>query len=293
MDAKKFMLSFYNNATEDYYIDRIRNPTNALHLHTHDYYQIYYVLRGSVNHHLGGNEALLFHGDVFIIPPNIPHYISTEDPETEFYSLSFMPDYFSKYVHHSMLMDFLHYLKVVPTKSIRLKLSLESGDSVFAETLLDRIMMEFTKRSIGSEEMIRECTALLITLFSANYFKANAGEPSMAYKLNKQYILHCIDYIKEHCCENITLDEMSRNAAMSKSSFCRLFSTTCGMTFKQFLNTKRIEKAVELINAGEHSIGSISTLCGYEDFSTFYRNFKKVTGVSPQSMKTNAGNSDL
>ena len=41
MDAKKIFLSGYKNATENFYIDKITEPTKALKPHIHNYFQIY------------------------------------------------------------------------------------------------------------------------------------------------------------------------------------------------------------------------------------------------------------
>ena len=46
MDIKKFVLSYYSNATEDFHINEITKPGEALSLHNHEYYQIYYLKSG-------------------------------------------------------------------------------------------------------------------------------------------------------------------------------------------------------------------------------------------------------
>ena len=78
MNIKKFVLSYYSNATEDFYIKEITKPREALSLHSHEYYQIYYVKSGKLIHLLENNSAELKARDVFIIPPNMPHCIKTE-----------------------------------------------------------------------------------------------------------------------------------------------------------------------------------------------------------------------
>ena len=79
MDIKKFVLSYYKNATNNFYISEITAPTEALKLHTHDYFQVYYLLSGKLTHHIESGYAELSCGDVFIVPPNLPHYIAVND----------------------------------------------------------------------------------------------------------------------------------------------------------------------------------------------------------------------
>ena len=87
-------------------------------------------------------------------------------------------------------------------------------------------------------------------------------------------------YIKNHFDEDITLGEIVRRSAMSKTNFCTIFNSIAGMPFKEYLNRYRIERAAELIASGE-KISVAGNCCGYNDFSTFYRNFKKYMKISP------------
>ncbi|MBE6712338.1 MAG: helix-turn-helix transcriptional regulator [Ruminococcaceae bacterium] len=92
--------------------------------------------------------------------------------------------------------------------------------------------------------------------------------------------MHSIEYIKNHFDDEITLGEMVRRSAMSKTNFCTIFSSITGMPFKEYLNRYRIERAAELIAAGE-KVSVAGNFCGYGDFSTFYRDFKKYMAMSP------------
>ena len=106
MDVKKFVLSYYENATDDFHITRITAPREALRLHSHAYFQVYCVCKGRLLHHLEGSTAELTAGDVFILPPNLPHHITVPDGQIDFYSLSFMPDYFRSLHENKFVPDF-------------------------------------------------------------------------------------------------------------------------------------------------------------------------------------------
>lgn len=286
MNIKRFILSYYENATSSFYITRIENPSEALKPHIHDYFQVYYVEKGSIRHHLGKNSALLCCGDVFIIPPNVKHYISKEEDDTVFYSMSFLPDFIDNLAQsHLLLADFLHSLTSVPKGKLPPKISLKANDSILTESLLARILSEFNEKKLGSEDVIKDCTSVLITLFARNHFKKEIENIPIGFETNKSSVLHCIDYISNHSNEDITLEEISRYATMSKACFCRLFSSITKMSFKEFLHSKRIEKASELLSTTDLKVSSVAAKCGYGDFTTFYRNFKKITGLSPAEFK--------
>ena len=287
MNIRKFVLSYYKNATSDFHITRISSPREALHIHSHNYFQIYYVIRGRITHHLENTTADLTAGDIFILPPNQPHYIETPDGEVDFFSLSFMPDYFQTVKEaNKLILDFLLYLQAEQAEKIEPKISLSYEDTIFTSTLLTRILSEFTGNKTGKSEMIREMVSVLLSLFARVYFEENAT--ALTARENRQLVMHSIEYIKTHFDEELTLREMVRRSAMSKTNFCTIFHSVTGMPFKEYLNRYRIERAAELITAGE-KISAAANYCGYSDFSTFYRNFKKYMEISPSEFAKQKG----
>ncbi len=279
MDVKKFVLSFYENATDDFHITRITSPKEALKLHSHGYFQIYYVVDGTLTHHISSGAAKLSAGDIFILPPDVVHYIETADGGVDFYSMSFMPNYFQSIKDgNRLILDFLSYLQTAGVERIEPKVSLCYGDAVFFGALLERIMSEFSEKRTGAQEMIKETVSVILSLFARVYFENNAT--SIVAGESRSLVMHVIEYVKNHFDEEITLSDIARRAAMSKTTFCAIFSSITGMPFKDYLNRYRIEKATELISKGER-ISVAASLCGYGDFSTFYRNFRKYMHVSP------------
>ncbi len=289
MNVKKFVLSYYKNATDDFYITRISSPKEALKLHSHNYFQIYYVISGRLTHHLENTMAELTAGDIFILPPNRAHYIETPDGEVDFYSLSFMPDYFQNVKEaNKLILDFLLFLQTEQTEKIEPKISLSYDDTLFASVLFKRILAEFSDNKAGKTEIIKESVSVLLSLFARVYFEKNVS--ALTAKENRQLVMHSIEYIKNHFDEEITLTEIIRRSAMSKTNFCALFSSITGMPFKEYLNRYRIERAAELIAAGE-KVSLAAGCCGFSDFSTFYRNFKKYMKISPSEFaKRNTNN---
>lgn len=290
MDIKKFVLPYYKDATEDFYIMRIDNPVDTLSLHVHEYYQAFYVISGTMVHHVGEGTAELSAGDIFILPPNLPHYIDAECGKVDFYALSFMPVFFRGIQENNKLVaDFLHYLTVAAPETIPLKLTLSNEDIIFSETLFKRIQEEFRSDKTGTNAVIKSCVTVLLSLFARIYFEEQAE--SLALTVNRQAVLYCIEYIKTHYDETISLTEIAHRSAMSKTCFCTLFRAVAGTSFHNYLNTCRINRAAELLKSGE-KVSAVSALCGYNDFSTFYRNFVKFKNISPaqfQKMHTGSG----
>lgn len=90
-----------------------------------------------------------------------------------------------------------------------------------------------------------------------------------------------LEYIQEHYAEPLNLSEMAKHFHFNPSYLSSYFTTHNKEGFNEYLNRIRIEKAEELLRAGQVSISEISNLVGYSDHSYFCKVFKKFTGLSP------------
>ena len=276
MNIKNFVLSYYKNSAENFHFQKAEHVSEANKPHTHDYFQIYYVKKGSVTHFVDGKSSTLKHGDMFIVPTKAVHYIEPEK-DMLFFALSFMPDFIPS--SNPLASGFLTELQ---NSSLRPKVSLPSEDIVHIESVMEHIYKEFTQKPLGFTDCIRADTIILITTLARHYFEETGKVLNI--QSNKEFVLHCVDYIKNNFSEQITLEEMTRRSMMSKNAFCSLFKSITGETFNSYLNRQRIEEASRLIEKG-YTASVTASLCGHSDFSTFYRNFTKIIGVSPSKYK--------
>lgn len=287
MDIKNFVLSYYKNSAEDFHIHKVENTFEARKPHTHAYFQIYYIIRGSLIHFVENDSSRLTHGDMFIIPPEKTHYIVPE-PDTVFYSFSFMPGFIEDSASSNRLAtSFLRNLQSDNVHSVRPKVSVASEEIFYVENIMEHILKEFEKKPLGYSETIRAYALLLVTMLARSYFEEHTDTLPDHFETSRQFVMHCIEYIENNFADKISLEEISRRSAMSKSSFCKIFQSMTGHSFNNYLNICRIKKAAEYIKQG-YKITAVYGICGYNDFSTFYRNFKSIMGVSPQEYKQNA-----
>ncbi len=282
MDIKNFVLSYYNNAAENFHIQKVENAYEAKKPHTHEYFQVYYIAKGSIMHFIGNNSSKLRQSDMFIIPPGVVHYIVPE-PNAVFYSFSFMPGFLGEVNPNNKLVS-LFLRNLLTDKDILPKVSIDSKDMFYIESIMERMLNEFNLKAFGFGEIIHSYAVLLVSVLARNYFEKNTLPEY--FENSKQFVMHCIEYIENNFTERITLDEICKRSAMSKNNFCALFYKLTGHSFNSYLNICRIKKATEYIKDG-YKITAIYGLCGYNDFSTFYRNFKKIMGVSPKEFKNN------
>lgn len=276
VDYKKFVLSYYKNAMQGVHIQRIQHSEEAEKPHSHDYFQIYYVLGGSLLHSTAYGEAALSAGDMFLLAPGEIHHIKQTE-SMELFTFSFMPDILGEANETNRLA--VNFLKNAPRAfDPCTKASVSSEESLLVKDLLEKIHLEFSEKRLGAGEVIRAYALALIMIFARNLTESIPTVPRGDETAAR--IAHCVEYIESNFSDQIELVQMAKACAMSKSFFCKSFVVHTGMTFHKYLNTCRIRAAIQYIEKG-YKITGIYGLCGYNDFSTLYRNFKKITGSSP------------
>lgn len=278
MDIKNFVLSYYKNSTEGFHIHKVEKTSEAQKPHTHEYFQIYFILKGSLEHHVENDSAQLNQGDMFIIPPATVHYISPK-VGTVFYSFSFMEDFLDG--SNKLSKSFLRSL-VTSKSGLKPRITVSSEEILYIESIMAHILREFNEKPIAYNDTVRSYAELLVTLLAREYYSKTSV--SEHFESNRQFVLHCVEYIEQNYTDKISLDEMSKRSAMSKTGFCSLFSQITGYSFNFYLNLCRIKASVEYIKKG-YKVTAVYGLCGYGDFSTFNRNFNKIMGMSPRDYK--------
>lgn len=94
-------------------------------------------------------------------------------------------------------------------------------------------------------------------------------------------IQRCLQHIDTNFDHPLTVDELVQISMLSKSTFYKAFEQYTGMSAKQYLAETRIKKAIQLMSISHIPLNEIARRVGYDDFSTFYRNFIRIKGVSP------------
>ncbi len=82
----------------------------------------------------------------------------------------------------------------------------------------------------------------------------------------------------------IQISEVAKMSNLTEAAFCRYFKRMTRLTFTEFVNHYRIDKAKKLLRQ-DNNITETCFQCGFESISYFNKVFKKVTGVNPLAFK--------
>lgn len=88
-------------------------------------------------------------------------------------------------------------------------------------------------------------------------------------------------YMLDHLDSPLDLDTLAQVACLSKYHFIRLFKEVYGQTPRQYLISRRLERASDLLKESDLSFHEICHEVGLKDSSSFGRLFKRSFGATP------------
>ncbi len=124
-------------------------------------------------------------------------------------------------------------------------------------------------------EIVEFCEKISLNLNSISYTKN-------IETYDKDKIDRVVDYINTHCYEqNFFLGLVAEKFDISVNNLSQQLKRKLGITPAKYIAFCRIDRAKQLLSEGELSANTISIKCGFSDFSSFSRNFKSITSLTP------------
>lgn len=255
-------------------------------MHFHNYLEIGYCHYGNGSIQFAEKELPYHAGTLTFIPKNIPHRTCPAPEECE-----------KKQKWEYLFMDTEMILKKIfsdaPEKYIQIQKNLSEevfilDNSVNAEAsnLLQMIIEEAQQKKSNYKYAILSLTFNFLLFFDRLNSFAHDTELSDSDSMN--YVRKIVSYMELHYMEDLKAKDFAKNCGLSETHMRRIFSEYANMPPSEYLNVVRINKACELLAHKNVSIEEAARSVGYPVLSTFLRNFRKITGLSPSAWRKKA-----
>jgi len=93
------------------------------------------------------------------------------------------------------------------------------------------------------------------------------------------------DFMRENLASAVSLEDLAREAGVSRFHLLRLYKKLYGQTPLKRLTFLRMEEAKRLLKGRNETIPTVAARCGYENPSHFATAFRRVVGVTPRSYR--------
>ena len=238
--------------------------------HIHDRYEIFCLVRGGVDYIVEGTLYRLKPGAVMLMRPSETHkLIVNKSTEYERYVINFSSSIFSG---TPFSMELLAPFKKRGLGEENMYLAGELG-AVSAIMQIEKLISEsaaFNK----NDAIISNLSSLLCSINSA----FNAREKKLSARGIEAEML---SFVNENLTSDLTIDKIAREMHVSPSQVSRVFKKSTGKSPHSYITAKRLILFNKKLRNGKGVIEACHE-CGFGDYSSFYRLYKKHFGVSPQ-----------
>ena len=260
---------------EVYYYDDIKLLN--VNDHTHDYYEYYAFLAGSVDQYIEDTVIPLQPGDILLIPPHVKHRTVVTKPGTPYQRFVFWvsKDYANHLLKQSS--DYGYLIKEAEYQGYYLF----HNDFIARNSIHSKfyqLLEEMKSDRYGRMPMVSLLVAdLILYLNRIAYEQTHTNTEKSDVSLYEQLLSH----IENHIDEELSLDDLANTFFVSKYHIAHVFKANLGISVHQYILKKRLSLCRASITSHK-MIGENYMLFGFKDYSSFYRAFKKEYGISPK-----------
>ena len=244
-------------------------------LHSHSFYEVIFCRSSDrVEYLVGSKRYRLTAGDVVVVSPEVSHR-----------------PIFPENMQYPYERDILWANTEFLSKIIALFPTSELGDGVGVSFLRTRgtpwdYIGDYFSAGVNEAQSGRigyeETTAALALLIFTHVMRAMTESDTEIFEAEKQTFMgSVIEYIEENFADKLSLDGVAEHFFVSRGKIIKEFRENLDTTFHCFLTQRRLIEAKKLIGESE-TLEAIAEKCGFSDYSTFFRAFKKEYGISPR-----------
>jgi AraC-like DNA-binding protein len=264
-----------------------RKPNFGTLWHYHPELELHYIIKGRGVQYIGDTVSGFSDGDMILLGQNLPH------------AWRCSPEYFQGDASYEVEAIVLHFSSTCLGKNF-----LE-----LPEAQLIPLLFEKAKKGLKISGQAKEQTSQLLhsllhasqldrlilllqilnTLAESHELETISPGYTFSHLHNvaeMERLERIYSFVMENYRRNISLEEMAALSHLSVTSFCRYFKKMTNKSFFEFLIEVRVSNVCKRILDTRMPLEIISSECGFQNVSNFYRQFKKVTGMTPLAYKT-------
>ena len=281
--------------SEDYLLKADRSAAISKHprycrmpLHTHDYFELNYVLSGSCVQHFEDASSNLTTGDICLLSPDAGHFIEANADDVIVLNLairrsSFL-NHFPTLLRRDSAVSSFFMANLYSKRKLRYLLAHTGTD----EEIRHQVLQMYGETLMGeafSDAVMTSRMALMLNLLLRGY--ADTMEAPPLRQTQNPVTYDMLGYIHDHYTD-VTLQQVADAFHFSRQYCSRLISDLTGCSFSELVTGFRVRHGEELLTGSFLSVEEISERLGYADPETFIRAFRKVRGLTPGQLRRQA-----
>lgn len=252
--------------------------------HRHNYVEVIYMCQGSTTHIVDGDQVILEEGDLLFLNQNAVQEILPAGEKDIAVNFIVLPEFFDMAFsmmgeEENMLKDFLVGTLCGKNEKVPY-LYFHVADVLPIQNLVENMVWTIFY-DISNKRSCNQITMGLLFLQLLNYMdKMETGSS----RFDKELTGVVLNYVEEHYKKG-SLSELAGMLGYDVYWLSREIKKRTGKTYKELLQTKRMNQALYLLTSSTLPIVDIIESVGYDNTSYFYRKFKEKYGMSPKEYR--------
>lgn len=253
----------YKTPLFNFYHLKTETPSSSdFHKHMHNGCEFLYFLNGEADFVINASTYHMKKRDFLLIHPGDYHYLIPTSP---------VP-------YERICMHFSE--SVIPKQFLSLLPKLKSVYHIHKHSTIDNIfssLLSSNENNYATQDilfLIEQNIGVILT--HLKYLQEESLVPSET----NQLINDIIDYIDANIESNINIDVLSKKFFKSSSWIAHNFANTLKIPIQQYINNRKIVYGQALILNGAQPTKVASRL-GFNNYSTFFKAYRKFLGKSP------------
>lgn len=264
---------------KDFQLFHIKDKKNQeFEFHYHDFNKIIIFLSGKVTYLIEGKAYYLKPWDILLVNNHDVHKPIIDSNETYERIIIWANSGFIEN-HNYEGCDLSTCFKLAKEKSFNL-IRLEDKFQNNLKNIISSLEVSFNSQDFGSKLLGNSLFIQLIIYLNRLYLDKTYITTKDSLKYDKQ-IEEILKYINNNLSQDLSIELICKEFFISKYYLMHKFKNETGYTLHNYIIQKRLFMAQELIKSGE-AVTKVSSLCGFKDYSSFLRSFKKLFHKSPR-----------
>ena len=264
--------SYIDMTTNGFLFQEVKDRKLTTIPHSHDFYEIIYLVNGNCVHCMNNNDILTYKGQICFIKPCDVHYFKNQSDDLDLICLSVTQS------------EVLKFSTIYPKLSNLLSFSAPSPTVNLSKSKIDILNSYFMAMNTNQDKSKEIFDYLLSFILQTLLFLDISSSVDINSKTHRRLDKLMMEMTYPENLK-IGIEKMVELSNYSRPHLYRMINEYYNTTPNKFITTIRMNYAFQLVISTSYSFEQIANMVGYSSYAHFMKVFKKTFNRSASKVR--------